>query len=78
MLAIPRRARHPVRRDALDQRARAGRLRRSPQRARSSFATVELVDDPVAAVRRAHALGEPVLVTGSLYLLADLETAEPT
>jgi hypothetical protein len=30
----------------------------------------------VAAVRRAHALGGPVLVTGSLYLLADLEDAE--
>ena len=27
------------------------------------------------AVRRAHELGEPVLVTGSLYLLADLEAA---
>jgi dihydrofolate synthase / folylpolyglutamate synthase len=36
------------------------------------FAHVEAVADPVDAVRRAHALGEPVLVTGSLYLLADL------
>ena len=26
-------------------------------------------------MRRAHELGEPVLVTGSLYLLADLEAA---
>lgn len=39
------------------------------------FATVEAVVDPSAAVRRAHELGEPVLVTGSLYLLADLEAA---
>jgi dihydrofolate synthase/folylpolyglutamate synthase len=45
--------------------------------ARGRFATVEEVADPVAAVRRAHELGEPVLVTGSLYLLADLE-AEAT
>jgi dihydrofolate synthase/folylpolyglutamate synthase len=39
------------------------------------FAVVEAVVDPAAAVRRAHDLGEPVLVTGSLYLLADLEAA---
>jgi dihydrofolate synthase/folylpolyglutamate synthase len=44
------------------------------ERARRHFDVVEEVADPVAAVRRAHALGEPVLVTGSLYLLADLET----
>jgi folylpolyglutamate synthase/dihydropteroate synthase len=37
---------------------------------------VEVVDDPVAAVARAHELGEPVLVTGSLYLLGDLAQAE--
>ena len=37
------------------------------------FDHVEAVDDPVAAVARAHELGEPVLVTGSLYLLGDLE-----
>ena len=46
------------------------------EQARGRFAVVEAVDDPVEAVRRAHALGEPVLVTGSLYLLADLEAAE--
>jgi dihydrofolate synthase/folylpolyglutamate synthase len=40
------------------------------------FAHVEVVEDPAAAVRRAHELGEPVLVTGSLYLLADLEVGE--
>jgi dihydrofolate synthase/folylpolyglutamate synthase len=45
-------------------------------RARRHFAVVEETDDPAAAVRLAHALGEPVLVTGSLYLLADLEAAE--
>ena len=46
------------------------------ERARSTFDIVEQVDDPTAALARAHALGEPVLVTGSLYLLADLEKAE--
>jgi dihydrofolate synthase/folylpolyglutamate synthase len=44
--------------------------------ARSCFEHVEVVDDPVAAVARAHELGEPVLVTGSLYLLGDLAQAE--
>ncbi len=44
-------------------------------RARPLFDVVERVDDPTAALARAHALGEPVLVTGSLYLLADLEQA---
>jgi hypothetical protein len=34
---------------------------------------VEARDAPTEALERAHALGEPVLVTGSLYLLADLE-----
>jgi len=46
------------------------------EHARSHFDVVEQVDDPAAAVLRAHELGEPVLVTGSLYLLADLEAAE--
>lgn len=45
-------------------------------RAEPFFAHVEAVDDPVAALSRAHALGEPVLVAGSLYLLADLADAE--
>ena len=40
------------------------------------FDLVEVVEDPVAAVARAHELGEPVLVTGSLYLLGDLEQEE--
>jgi dihydrofolate synthase/folylpolyglutamate synthase len=44
--------------------------------ARPRFDHVEIVDDPVAAVARAHELGEPVLVTGSLYLLGDLAQAE--
>ena len=44
--------------------------------ARRYFEHVEIVDDPVAAVARAHELGEPVLVTGSLYLLGDLAQAE--
>jgi dihydrofolate synthase/folylpolyglutamate synthase len=42
------------------------------ERARRHFARVESLDDPREALRRAHALGEPVLVTGSFYLLADL------
>jgi dihydrofolate synthase/folylpolyglutamate synthase len=46
------------------------------RRARAHFEHVEVVDDPVAAVARAHELGEPVLVTGSLYLLGDLAQAE--
>ena len=40
------------------------------------FSHVEIVDDPVEAVARARELGEPVLVTGSLYLLGDLAQAE--
>ncbi|HST25205.1 MAG TPA: Mur ligase family protein [Gaiellaceae bacterium] len=40
--------------------------------ARPHFAHVEAVEDPRRALLRAHDLGEPVLVTGSLYLLADL------
>jgi len=45
------------------------------ERARPHFAHAEAVDEPHAALERAHALGGPVLVTGSLYLLADLEQA---
>ena len=44
--------------------------------ARRHFECVEVVDEPAAAVARAHELGEPVLVTGSLYLLGDLAQAE--
>ena len=40
--------------------------------ARPFFAVVETEDNPREALRRARALGGPVLVTGSLYLLADL------
>jgi dihydrofolate synthase / folylpolyglutamate synthase len=46
------------------------------RRAEPHFTLVESRDDPVAAVARAHELGEPVLVTGSLYLLGDLAQAE--
>jgi dihydrofolate synthase / folylpolyglutamate synthase len=45
------------------------------ERARPYFSYVEAVEDTLAALRRAHELGEPVLVTGSLYLLADLTSA---
>jgi dihydrofolate synthase/folylpolyglutamate synthase len=41
-------------------------------RAEPLFEAVETVADPPEAVARAHELGSPVLVTGSLYLLADL------
>ena len=44
--------------------------------ARAHFEHVEVVDDPVEALARAHELGEPVLVTGSLYLLGDLAQTE--
>ena len=44
--------------------------------ARRHFERVEAIDDPAAALRRAHELGEPVLVTGSLYLLGDLAGEE--
>jgi len=46
------------------------------QLARSYFDHVEVRDEPVEALARAHELGEPVLVTGSLYLLGDLAQAE--
>ena len=45
-------------------------------RARTWFEHVESRDDPRDALELAHALGEPVLVTGSLYLLADLAKGE--
>jgi hypothetical protein len=41
------------------------------RRAEPFFDRVETYRDPQEALRRARALG-PVLVTGSLYLLADL------
>jgi dihydrofolate synthase / folylpolyglutamate synthase len=41
-------------------------------RARTWFEVVETQPDPHEALRRARTLGRPVLVTGSLYLLADL------
>jgi dihydrofolate synthase/folylpolyglutamate synthase len=44
-------------------------------RARRYFSHVETVEAPLAAVRRAHECGSRVLVTGSLYLLADLYAA---
>ncbi|MFO7571442.1 MAG: Mur ligase family protein [Gaiellaceae bacterium] len=44
--------------------------------ARAHFPHVEVEADPSAALLRAHELGEPVLVTGSLYLLGDLAQAE--
>jgi dihydrofolate synthase/folylpolyglutamate synthase len=44
--------------------------------ASAHFEHVEAVDDPQEAVARAHELGEPVLVTGSLYLIGDLAQEE--
>jgi dihydrofolate synthase/folylpolyglutamate synthase len=44
--------------------------------AATHFDRVEAVQDPVAALARAHELGDAVLVTGSLYLLADLSKRE--
>ncbi len=56
--------------------ARALRADELARIATRHFDRVEQVDEPVAALARAHVLGEPVLVTGSLYLLADLAAAE--
>jgi dihydrofolate synthase/folylpolyglutamate synthase len=42
---------------------------------RGRFEAVEIVPDPHRALARAHTLGRRVLVTGSLYLLADLAEA---
>jgi dihydrofolate synthase/folylpolyglutamate synthase len=44
--------------------------------ARVHFDHVEAVESPIAALARGHELGEPVLVTGSLYLLGDLAHGE--
>jgi dihydrofolate synthase/folylpolyglutamate synthase len=44
--------------------------------ARRHFPHVETVDDPAEALARAHELGGPVLVTGSLYLLGDIAAEE--
>ncbi|HSC72729.1 MAG TPA: Mur ligase family protein [Gaiellaceae bacterium] len=46
------------------------------ERAGRYFAEVEAVDDPAEALARARAGRGPVLVTGSLYLLADLAKDE--
>ena len=51
-----------------------GQYRRyGDERARPFFREVEVVSEPAAALARAHELGDSVVVTGSLYLLADLE-----
>jgi dihydrofolate synthase/folylpolyglutamate synthase len=74
----------------LERLARAGRTlvatRSSNERAlpagevaargRTWFEVVETIDDPGEALRRARTLGARVLVTGSLYLLADLSRSE--
>ncbi|HEY6963299.1 MAG TPA: Mur ligase family protein [Gaiellaceae bacterium] len=44
--------------------------------ARSRFERVEIRPDPVEALATGRSLGDRVLVTGSLYLLADLAAAE--
>jgi dihydrofolate synthase / folylpolyglutamate synthase len=46
------------------------------ERARPYFGRIEPVQDPVEALAQARAAGEPVLVIGSLYLLADLAKDE--
>lgn len=56
--------------------ARALEVAELAERASALFDQVEAVAEPVAALQRAHELGEPVLVTGSLYLLGDLAQAE--
>jgi dihydrofolate synthase/folylpolyglutamate synthase len=46
------------------------------RRARRFFSRIEEIPDPQAALACARQLARPVLVTGSLYLLADLAAAE--
>ena len=46
------------------------------RRAAPFFAQVDQIEEPAEALAHARALGEPVLVTGSLYLLADLAKDE--
>ena len=46
------------------------------RRAAPFFAQIETIEDSVEALRHARGLGEPLLVTGSLYLLADLAKDE--
>ena len=69
-------ARVALRRHRRPRRPVLSRPTSSPSVRARHFEHVEVVDDPVAAVARAHELGEPVLVTGSLYLLGDLAQAE--
>jgi dihydrofolate synthase/folylpolyglutamate synthase len=56
--------------------SRALSARDLAERAGRYFAEVEAVDGPAEALTRARAKGEPLLVTGSLYLLADLAKDE--
>ncbi len=44
--------------------------------AKHHFEHVEVVDDPLDALARAYEHGDPVLVTGSLYLLGDIAQRE--
>jgi dihydrofolate synthase/folylpolyglutamate synthase len=46
------------------------------ERGAQFFSRSEAIEDPGEALRHARSLGEPVLVTGSLYLLADLAKDE--
>ena len=46
------------------------------ERARPYFRTIEAIEDPTEAVGHARSIGGPILVTGSLYLLADLAKDE--
>jgi len=46
------------------------------ERAEPYFRRIEAIEDPIEALGQARALGEPLLVTGSLYLLADLAKDE--
>jgi dihydrofolate synthase/folylpolyglutamate synthase len=55
---------------------RALEAARLAEHARRYFADVETVADPVEALARARSHGGRLLVTGSLYLLADLAQAE--
>ena len=74
-------ARRPPRGDVVVEPARAARGRLWPALARPFFGHVEAVPEPAAALARGRELaGEDgaLLVTGSLYLLADLASVRPS
>ena len=63
-------------RDAVDERARAARRGRGRRPAPSGSPASRRSPTRARRFARAHELGQRVLVTGSLYLLADLAASD--